>query len=67
MKVMIISSDNNPTSGAFLSEVKLCQNLVENYKHDVMVVLPRSGKGCELLNEIHIPHIIVKEELSSIL
>lgn len=60
MKVMIISSDNNPTSGAFLSEVKLCQNLVENYKHDVMVVLPRSGKGCELLNEIHIPHIIVK-------
>lgn len=60
MKILMISSDNNPTSGAFLSEVKLCQNLIQNFNHEVLVVLPKAGNGSALLDEAQIPYIIVK-------
>lgn len=59
MKVLMVSSDNNPTSGAFLSEVKLCQFLIEKYGNKVLVILPEDGEGKRLLEEAQVPYIIV--------
>ena len=59
MKILMISSDNNPTSGAFLSEVKLCQLLIERCGNEVLVVLPKDGEGKKILEEVHVPYIII--------
>lgn len=59
MKILMISSDNNPTSGAFLSEVKLCQLLSRVFHHEIHVILPKDGDGKLLLDEVQIPYSII--------
>lgn len=60
MKILFIASDNNATSGAFLSMVALNQILRNNLSVDTFVVLPREGTGNVLLDEAGIPWTIVK-------
>ena len=60
MNVMMVASDNNPASGAFLSMVKLCALLKEKFDTNVIVVLPKEGKGEQLLLENNIRYYIVK-------
>ena len=58
--ILFIASDNNSTSGAFLSMVRLCAILKEKYNCNILVVLPRSGDGISLLNDNKINSIIVR-------
>ncbi len=60
MKILFIASDNNATSGAFLSMVALNQILHNNLSVDTFVVLPREGTGQALLDEVGIPWTTVK-------
>lgn len=60
MNVLMVASDNNPASGAFLSMVKLCELLKEKFNNNVIVVLPKEGKGEQLLLEKNIRYYIVK-------
>ena len=60
MNLMFVASDNNPASGAFLSMVKLCTLLRSEFKHNVIVVLPREGEGQTLLEENQIKYFLVK-------
>lgn len=59
MNVLFIASDNNYTSGAFLSMVKLNQLLASEYQINTFVVLPNEGDGDRLLEEAAIPFEIV--------
>lgn len=59
MNILFIASDNNYTSGAFLSMVKLNQLLVSEYQVNTFVVLPNEGDGDQLLKEAAIPFEIV--------
>ncbi len=60
MKVLFIASDNNPTSGAFLSMVTLNRLLREIYQVETKVVLPKEGDGKRLLEKNGIPYIICR-------
>jgi len=60
MKIFFFASDNNETSGAFLSMVKLCTVLKEVYKHKIIVVLPCIGEGTKLLQEAGIEFRVIK-------
>ncbi|HNW87562.1 MAG TPA: glycosyltransferase family 4 protein [Candidatus Limiplasma sp.] len=60
MTVLMIASDNNPTSGAFLSMVKLCALLKARHGVHVLVVLPRPGNGVQLLREAGLPYCFVR-------
>lgn len=59
MKILFTPSDNNATSGAFLSMVKLCCLLRDEHKCDILVLLHCKGSGEELLrqNNIRFKHI----------
>ena len=57
-RILFISSDNNKSSGAFLSLVSLCDNLKE-YGVDIFVILPYVGDGKYLLDERNIPNAIL--------
>lgn len=59
MNILLVSSDNNKTSGAFLSLVELAVNLKTRYGHKVFVILPKPGDGISLLEEHHINYKIV--------
>jgi hypothetical protein len=56
MKILFTPSDNNVTSGAFLSMVKLCSILQNDYKCDVLVLLHCKGTGEELLQQNNIKY-----------
>ena len=58
--VLFIASDNNSTSGAFLSMVRLCTILKDKYNCNILVVLPRNGNGISLLKNNGINSIIIK-------
>ena len=58
-RILFISSDNNKASGAFLSLVYLCDNLINKYGVDVFVILPSIGDGKSLLDERNIPNAIL--------
>lgn len=60
MKVLFIASDNNCTSGAFLSMVKLNEILNNEYKIETMIILPVKGDGYKLLEEKGIKYRYVK-------
>lgn len=60
LKILFIPSDNNATSGAFLSMVKLCGILQQDYGCRIQVLLHCKGNGEELLSESHIPYRIVR-------
>ena len=59
MNILLVSSDNNKTSGAFLSLVELAVNLEIRYDHKVFVILPKPGDGISLLEDHHINYKIV--------
>lgn len=59
MNILLVSSDNNKTSGAFLSLVELAVNLETRYGHKVFVILPKPGDGISLLENHHINYKIV--------
>lgn len=59
MKILFIASDNNKTSGAFLSMVKLNQLLISEYGISTFVVLPNDGDGDSLLKHAGIPFEII--------
>lgn len=59
MNILLVSSDNNKTSGAFLSLVELAVNLETRYGYKVFVILPKPGDGISLLEEHHINYKIV--------
>lgn len=59
MNILLISSDNNKTSGAFLCLVELAERLQRVEKYQVIVVLPKSGDGQLLLDERDIRYILV--------
>lgn len=59
MNILLVSSDNNKTSGAFLSLVELAVNLETRYGHKVFVILPKPGDGIFLLENHHINYKIV--------
>lgn len=60
LRVLFIPSDNNRTSGAFLSMVVLNKILREQHNVDTFVVLPNSGNGEELLIKNKIPYIMIE-------
>lgn len=59
MNILLVSSDNNKTSGAFLSLVELAVNLETRYGYKVFVILPKPGDGISLLEEYKINYKIV--------
>ena len=59
MMVMICSSDNCATSGAFLCMFELCRYM-KNENIEILVILPSNGTGTELLKKHNINYKIVK-------
>ena len=59
MKIMICSSDNCATSGAFLCLVELCRYM-QKKNAEILVILPSVGTGTELLEKYNINYKIVK-------
>lgn len=59
MNVLLVASDNNRFSGAFLSMTKLAELLINEYHCNVLVLLPAEGSGKELLDKKSIPTEIV--------
>lgn len=60
MNILFVASDNDAASGAFLSMVRLCTILKDKYNHNVHVVIPREGKGQELLDSEGIPYHFIR-------
>jgi len=60
MKVLFIASDNNSSSGAFISMVTLNVYLNREFQVETMVILPREGTGTALLEESKIPYQIIE-------
>lgn len=50
MRVLMMSSDNNKTSGAFLCMAEMCEQLKKE-QVDILIVLPYYGLGEELLKK----------------
>ena len=59
-RIMFVASDNNRTSGAFISMVALNRILRERHGYDTFVVLPNPGNGQELLQEAGVPFVLVE-------
>ena len=60
LRVLFIASDNNRTSGAFLSMVALNVILREKYQVDTFVIIPNPGDGDELLIKNKIPYMMIE-------
>lgn len=58
-RILIISSDNNKVSGAFLCMVSLCEYLIKKYDLDVFVILPYFGDGKHILDNKNIPNYVI--------
>ncbi|MCD7750515.1 MAG: glycosyltransferase family 4 protein [Lachnospiraceae bacterium] len=56
MKILFAPSDNNATSGAFLSMIKLCDLLQNDYGCEILILLHCGGTGEELLKEKHLKY-----------
>ena len=59
-RIMFVASDNNRTSGAFISMTVLARLLRERHGFDVFVIVPMDGHGTKLLEAISIPYTIVE-------
>ena len=59
MNVLFLASDNDKTSGAFISMVTLVDILRKKYGMNVFVILPHKGDGVELLNDKEIPFKLI--------
>ena len=60
--ILFIPSDNNKTSGAFLSMANLVNILKNKYGLNVKIVLPRKGNGIEVLNALNLKYEIIPSE-----
>lgn len=60
MNVLLVASDNNRTSGAFLCLVELAKNLRDIFGVHVIVVIPKKGDGIDLLSKENIPYFYIK-------
>lgn len=61
-RVLFISSDNNRTSGAFLSMANLITILRDKYNLDIFVILPNEGHGSEILDNMNIPYLLINSK-----
>ena len=61
-RILFIASDNNRTSGAFISMTVLNKLLRESHGLETLVVLPKKGNGSELLDQYHIPYVLIPSE-----
>lgn len=59
MNILFVASDNNYTSGAFLSMVKLNEILNKAFAVNTFVILPNDGDGVELLEDANISYEVV--------
>ncbi len=62
IQLLYIASDNNASSGAFLSMVKLCALLKQNYDVTPYVILPCNGDGAQLLEDSGLEYEIIRSE-----
>ena len=60
MNVLMVASDNNRFSGAFLSLVKLAELLKNEHHCNVLVLLPGEGSGRELFENKKIPVEVIR-------
>lgn len=60
MRVLFVSSDNNKTSGAFLSMAQLCKELKDEFDVETLVVLPEHGDGVDILREMGITSCFIR-------
>lgn len=60
MKILFIASDNNRSSGAFLSMTALNIYLNKEFHVETKVILPREGTGEQLLFEGGVPSQIIR-------
>lgn len=56
VKILFTPSDNNSTSGAFLSMIKLCNILQTKYNYEILVLLHCNGTGEKVLQENNIKY-----------
>ena len=59
LKILFLPSDNNRTSGAFLSMTSLIVHLKEKYPVDVFVVVPMKGHGVDVLKSFGIDYKLI--------
>ena len=62
IELLYIASDNNASSGAFLSMVKLCALLKHNYDVNPYIILPCNGDGAQLLKDSGLEYEIIRSE-----
>lgn len=62
IELLYIASDNNASSGAFLSMVKLCALLKRNYDVNPYIILPCNGDGAQLLEDSGLEYEIIRSE-----
>lgn len=60
LNILLISSDNVKSSGAFLCMHEIAKSLKDNYGDTVSVVLPYKGNGQEMLENSHIDYTVVR-------
>ena len=60
MNILMVASDNDRASGAFLSMVRLTEILRNEFGHNVYIVVSRDGNGELLLNERNIPYFNIR-------
>ena len=60
--ILLVSSDNNKTSGAFLSMANLALNLKNKYHLGVKILLPYDSHGKEVLNSLNLEYDIIPSE-----
>ncbi len=60
MRILFMPSDNNRSSGAFLSMVNLIVNLRKKYSVDIFVILPMKGHGVSVLDANNISYELIE-------
>ncbi|WP_288268604.1 glycosyltransferase [uncultured Methanobrevibacter sp.] len=60
LNVLFIPSDNNKTSGAFLSMVNLISILKKKYALNILVILPNKGNGNQVLESFGIDYKLIE-------
>lgn len=62
IQLLYIASDNNASSGAFLSMVRLCALLKQNCDVTPYIILPCNGDGTQLLVDNGLDYEIIRSE-----
>lgn len=61
-RVLFISSDNNRSSGAFLSMSYLAAKLKNKHGLEPWVILPKEGSGTEILDSLYVKHRTIESK-----